>query len=190
MAADALLKAAQIVAALPLVLLNGSQAMADPYQVPAEQLLRMGVLGRALVRVGDSNGVVSLKVIVSAEGAVESVTHLDGPRYALEKAAAAEKRLRFGPFMREGKAVRATFRDAVSIYPEERWGNRQTFPAIRDWKTVSLTMERRIWCDQPRCVSYTIRISGEGAVLFTRTKWASSDPNSFTARLTRTMSLA
>lgn len=122
-------------------------------------------------------------VVVDAQGAVESVKILDGPRPVLKKAAAAERQLHFKPFLRNGRPVRATFEQCVEVIPEERWGQRQPFPTVRNWKTVKISFERRHRCDEPRCLDYKMEISGDGIVRFTRTRWASLNPMQRTAHL-------
>lgn len=149
-----------------------ARAFEQPYKVPPEELWRSDI-PRAAIRFADMNGGVCLMVVVDAQGAVESVKILDGPRPVLKKAAAAERQLHFKPFLRNGRPVRATFEQCVEVIPEERWGQRQPFPTVRNWKTVKISFERRHRCDEPRCLDYKMEISGDGIVRFTRTRWAS-----------------
>jgi hypothetical protein len=63
---------------------------------------------------------VTLKVIVDAQGNVESARAVDGPSEFFRDAEKLEAERKFKPFDKGGAAVRAIFEDAVSIVPPER----------------------------------------------------------------------
>jgi hypothetical protein len=71
----------------------------------------------------------------------------------------------FRPFLRDGRAVSVVFDAAVQVLPVERTpARRLPFPEVRDWKTVRIALSRS-GCFGT-CPSYTVLITGDGAVAF------------------------
>jgi hypothetical protein len=74
-------------------------------------------------------------------------------------------RRRFKPFERDGTPVRATFTDYVAIVPPEEWASpRVPFPAIQDWSTLRIRLQRTACYGT--CPGYSVELRGDGEVLF------------------------
>lgn len=126
------------------------------------------------------NEPVVVKVIIDRQGNVESVHAFGGPRGAFQEAERAEKLLKFKPVLRNGRPVRASFEDHVNIYPLERWSDpRVPFPPIEDRSTVSLRMERRAFCFEPRCMCYTVEIDANRRVEVVESRFCYLHPQQF-----------
>ena len=70
----------------------------------------------------------------------------------------------FTPFTKDGKPVRALFKDTVAIVPAEKWLHPfLPFPQVRDWNSVRVHLERGR-C-RP-CIDYSVDIRGDGDVEF------------------------
>jgi hypothetical protein len=90
---------------------------------------------------------------------------LDGPEEFREEAERIEMRRRFKPFERDGTPVRATFTDYVAIVPPEEWASpRVPFPAIQDWSTLRIRLQRTACYGT--CPGYSVELRGDGEVLF------------------------
>lgn len=108
---------------------------------------------------------VGLKVIVDAQGNVESAHAVNGPREFFRQAEALEAKRNFKPFQKGGAPVRASFEDTVSILPPEQWTEpRVPFPDVRDWNTLRMTLDREN-CQGP-CFLYSVEVDGNGEVQF------------------------
>jgi hypothetical protein len=112
---------------------------------------------------------VTLQVIVNPLGQVESTTAIDGPNQFYGEAESIEGERQFKPFEKDGVPVRASFKDGVSIYPLEEWGEDKTpFPEVKDWSTLRITLKRKgCQFEDKDCLSYFVEILGDGSVTFT-----------------------
>jgi hypothetical protein len=108
---------------------------------------------------------VGVEVVVAPTGAVVSAMPVSGNPQWYEKAAALAMTWRFTPFEREGNAIYATFSYVVRIVPlEKRPEQHISFPEIKDWNSVRITLQRTA-C-RGLCPAYKLTIFGDGRVLF------------------------
>jgi hypothetical protein len=113
---------------------------------------------------GAVRGDVTLHVVVSPAGVVESATAVKGPTEFFAAAETLERGRAFTPFLKDGKAVRAAGEDTISVWPLEQWGTRTPFPDVGNMATLRMTMTRSM-CFGP-CPAYTVAVRGDGAVEF------------------------
>jgi hypothetical protein len=111
---------------------------------------------------------LQMRIEVDRSGAVTSVKVTEGPEEFRDAAVALAKSWRYRPFDRDGQPVPATFTDFVSILPLEL-GVRgyESFPAVRDWASVKITLERTRCLGS--CPPYRVQIDGDGNVVFNGT---------------------
>ena len=103
---------------------------------------------------------------------------------AYRAAEEAERKLRFEPFVRNGKAVGASFIDEVWLLPLEGWLTpRVPFPYIRDSRSLLVKMERRAWCFEPRCASYEVEVHGDGQVRLLQRRFTFRNPKAYTGNM-------
>jgi hypothetical protein len=112
---------------------------------------------------------VSLKIVVTPEGIVQSALPESGSAKWREEAVSLAKAWHYLPFERNGKAVLATLEAEVDIVPAERRPAQQTssdpsFPEIKDWSSLRITL-RRTRCFGT-CPSYSLTVSGDGSVVY------------------------
>jgi hypothetical protein len=109
---------------------------------------------------------VSLKIVVTPEGIVESAVPESGSAKWREEAASLAKAWHYVPFKRDGKAIFATLEAEVDIVPAERRPAQRpsSFPEIKDWSSVRITL-RRTMCFGS-CPSYSLAVSGDGSVVY------------------------
>jgi hypothetical protein len=113
---------------------------------------------------GSTRGTITMRVVVSPLGVVESATALDGPSEFFAQAEKLERDRKFAPFQQHGAAVRATEQDFVMVLPLEQWGKRAPFPDVQNMATLRMTLARSM-CLGP-CPAYTVEIRGDGTVQF------------------------
>ncbi len=168
-----------------LWLSSPGQAIDTVYKVPDEELFKHEP-GRATIHSAHSgfNAPVFVRVVVDRQGNVVSARAFDGPARAFREAEAAEKQLKFKPFIRNGRPVHASFVDDVSVYPLERWSKpRLPFPPIRNWSSMHLTMERLAYCSEPRCTAYVLQVRADRTVHLAESRWRFSHPVQFTGTM-------
>lgn len=108
---------------------------------------------------------ITLKIIVNEQGKVISAQAINGRPQFYKEAEQIELRRRFKPFEKDGKPVRVTFEDYVSIVPPEIWASpRVPFPAVKDLNSLRIHLERGN-CFGP-CVLYSVDVQGNGQVDF------------------------
>jgi ankyrin repeat protein len=111
------------------------------------------------------HGAITLRVVVTVTGHVESAQAIEGPPEFRQEAEAIERARVFTPFEKEGVPVRATFADYVRIAPSEEWAAvRMPFPAVKDWKSLRITLSRSACYG--RCPAYSVAVQGDGLVTF------------------------
>jgi ankyrin repeat protein len=108
---------------------------------------------------------VTLRVIVSPFGNVESAQAIAGLNEFYTDAEAIEMARQFKPFEKNGAAVRASIKDSVEILPPVRWAAKKVpFPEIKDWNSVRIKLQRTICLGM--CPAYSVEIQGDGSVTF------------------------
>lgn len=108
-------------------------------------------------------GTVTLEVIVSVNGRVNSAHAIAGPKEFWQQAEALEMQREFKPFVKNGSIVTAKIRDYVAILPEEEWLDPKVpFPAISDLSKVNISLKRDTCYGS--CPAYTVTIHGDGRV--------------------------
>jgi len=107
---------------------------------------------------------VGLKLIVAPEGKVVSATPTFGPKQFYADAVALALTWKLVPYRRNGLPVWARISDAgVGIYtPERRRDYPVPFPAVRDFSSVTITMERSACFGE--CPIYRVAVRGDGTV--------------------------
>jgi len=111
-----------------------------------------------------TRGNVTVRVVITPLGTVESAKAVDGPHEFFAEAEKLERARKFTPFQQNGAAVRATGQDSVMVLPMEQWGERTPFPAVQNMATLRMTLSRSM-CLGP-CPAYTVEIRGDGTVQF------------------------
>jgi hypothetical protein len=110
-------------------------------------------------------GYVMLQVIVTPAGKVESADPIEGPKEFFSEAQALEMEREFEPFEKDGLPVTASIHDYVRILPPEQWAAKEVpFPAIKDWNSLHITLDRTGCLGS--CPSYSVEIRGDGSVTF------------------------
>ena len=113
---------------------------------------------------------VSLKIVVTPEGVVQSAVPESGSAKWQEDAVSLAKAWHYVPFEREGKAIVATLEAEVDIVPAERRPaersspSEASFPEIKDWGSLRITL-RRTRC-YGICPSYSLTVLGDGSVVY------------------------
>ncbi len=154
------------------------QSLPQPINVPPNEVYGHRLGSKAIIhssaKLDPWNRNVTLTVIVDGAGKVESVKATQGPEDFRSAAERLESECNFKPFVRHGKPVRVTFEDYVSILPPEQWsGVKMSFPEIKDWSTLKISL-RRTTC-YGDCPGYSLEIHGNGEVIF------QGDNNTFVA---------
>jgi len=119
---------------------------------------------REIHTAGSARGTVTVRVVISTLGVVESATAVDGPPEFFGQAEKLERGRKFAPFQKNGAPVRSTGEDYVMVLPPEQWGAHTQFPAVQNMATLRMTLARSM-CLGP-CPSYTVEIRGDGTVQF------------------------
>ncbi len=108
---------------------------------------------------------ITLQVIVTSQGKVESAHAVEGPAEFFAEAEAIEMNRRFKPFEQDGRPVRVSITDVVVIVPMEEWGAKVPFPQVKDWNSLRFKLNRPPgYCMD--CPAYTVEIRGDGTVVF------------------------
>lgn len=113
---------------------------------------------------GSTRGSITVRIVVSPLGVVESATAVDGPAELFAQAEKLERGRKFEPFQKNGAAVRAAGEDYVMILPLEQWGSHAPFPAVKNMATLRMTLTRSACFGS--CPAYRLEIRGDGAVQF------------------------
>jgi hypothetical protein len=108
---------------------------------------------------------VTLNVIVTPFGKVESATAVSGPKDFYTQAESIELKREFKPFTKDGAAVRASLEDYIFILPPVQWAAKKVpFLEIKDWNSLRIKLERTVCYGT--CPAYSIEIRGDGSVTF------------------------
>ena len=113
---------------------------------------------------------LAFDVIVDPTGAVISATEVrekpESPPELVAQAESLVRALRFKPFERDGHAITAAFQTYVSTLPPElKPAQHVSFPKVRDWKSVKITLHRTMGAFGHDS-AYTVEILGNGQVLY------------------------
>ena len=108
---------------------------------------------------------MTLKVVISRAGKVESAKAVSGPKEFYAEAETIEMEHTFKPFEKNGVSVRAIIDDYVSVLPPVEWAaTKVPFPEIKDWNSLRIKLERTGCFGM--CPAYSIEIRGDGSVTF------------------------
>lgn len=108
---------------------------------------------------------VTLQVVVTPLGNVESARGISGPKAFYSEAEEMEMRREFTPFEKNGVPVRASIHDYVLVLPTEEWAAKKVpFPEIKDWNSLRITLKRTSCFGS--CPAYSVEIQGDGTVTF------------------------
>ena len=108
---------------------------------------------------------ITLSVIVSTDGHVESARSIEGPQEFYAEAETLERSQQFKPFEKNGVPVRAAIKDFVHLAPpEERLGQQVPFPEIKDWNSLRMTLSRTTCFGS--CPGYSVEVRGDGTVTY------------------------
>ncbi len=91
---------------------------------------------------------LSFRLIVDPTGAVISATEVreepESPPELVAQAESLVRALKFKPFERDGHAITAGFQTYVGVLPPElKPAQHVSFPKVRDWKSVKITLHRQ-----------------------------------------------
>jgi hypothetical protein len=119
---------------------------------------------REIHTAGSTRGTITLHVVISPLGIVETATAVDGPSEFFLEAEKLERDRKFAPFLKKGAAVRAAGQDYIMVLPLEQWGTHSPFPAVKNMATLRMTLTRSMCLGA--CPAYTVEIRGDGTVQF------------------------
>ena len=139
-------------------------------EIPDKEILshRLGVSRQIHTEIGPHfPEAISLRVIVTPSGTVESAKAISGPEQFYAEAESIEAQREFKPFEKDGAPVRASIKDYVGLYPLEQWSKTKIpFPEVKDWNSLRITLKHQ-GCDFEDCLSYIVEIRGDGSVTYT-----------------------
>ncbi len=108
---------------------------------------------------------VTMKVIVTPLGKVESATAISGPKEFYAQAESLELKREFKPFTKNAVPVRASIEDYIWILPPAQWAAKKVpFPEIKDWNSLHIKLQRTVCYGT--CPAYSIEIRGDGSVTY------------------------
>lgn len=117
---------------------------------------------------------IEVSVTVDRTGSIMS-THVDltgrnrdykNSPAILSQAEALVRNLKYSPFTRAGKPVVVQFTENVFLLPPElKPAKHVAFPQVKDWNSVKIGLSRTTCYGT--CPSYSVEISGNGAVTYT-----------------------
>jgi len=107
---------------------------------------------------------ITLDVIVTKEGRVDTARAIDGPHQFFAEAEQIERKRTYRPFTNShGNPIQARIEDTVTISPPEKWRTpHEPFPIAIDATTLSISLKRTICMGT--CPIYTVTIHGDGHV--------------------------
>jgi len=110
---------------------------------------------------------VRLELVVAPDGTVVSARATGGPKDFYEQAVRLAKTWIYKPFLgQDGNPVTAAIRDGIAILPPaEHPAVHKSFPQIKDWKSLVISLERTRCYGT--CPEYRVDIYGDGTVLYT-----------------------
>jgi len=113
---------------------------------------------------------LSFDVIVDPAGAVISAIAIpekpEPPPELVTQAESLVRALKFKPFERDGHAITAGFQTYVGVLPPElKPAQHVSFPKVRDWKSVRITLHRTMGAFG-HAPAYTVEILGDGQVFY------------------------
>jgi TonB family protein len=131
-----------------LALLLGAPNLADEQmriEIPRPEVAAHRISRVNFIRTSGTGGFrgLRLRIEVDENGVVTSAQVTEGLKVLREAAMALARTWRYKPFERNGQAMPATFTDLVSILPPELPViGKVPFPAVRNWASVKITLER------------------------------------------------
>jgi hypothetical protein len=140
----------------------------DAFEVPFREADEHFASGERVIHGGLDR--VSLKIVVTPEGIVQSALPESGSAKWREQAVSLAKAWHYVPFERDGKAIVATLEAEIDIVPAERRpaqrasSSEASFPDIKDWSSLRITL-RRTMC-YGICPSYSLTVLGDGSVVY------------------------
>jgi Domain of unknown function (DUF6438)/Ankyrin repeats (3 copies) len=145
-----------------------AQTQTSPVEIPDKEVVkhwagvRLNIHG---IGAPYPRNAVTLNVIVSPMGLVESAQAISGPKQFYVEAEQLELQRQFIPFELDGHAVRAVIHDHVAVYPPEVWVDPKVpFPEIKNWSSLRVTLERTSCFGG--CPVYSVEILGDGRLTF------------------------
>ena len=164
---------------LPLRAQSCADAIRIPYRAPtcgqsAERAVRISYseafanaisMPQLIHSTRSENGRVGVIVVVTPTGTVASANASSRNEQWQEKAAALAMTWHFVPFQREGSAVYTLFHSVIHVVPPERRPEGHiSFPEIKDWNSLRITLERTRCLGA--CPAYKLTIFGDGRVQY------------------------
>ena len=103
---------------------------------------------------------VRLEIVVAPDGRVVSAEPVDGERDWYDRAVSVARAWQYRPFDRDGRGVYAKIVEYAAIHaPEVRPEKPVSFPTIRNWNSLRITLTRNI-------PQYTVEVRGDGTVIY------------------------
>jgi ankyrin repeat protein len=134
-------------------------------EVWSHQTGHHGIIRRESKQEGQLLRSVTLRLVVSPEGEVKSVTPVEGPQEEFAAAAAEARQWKYLPFEKDGVADTVVITDYVRILPPEKLPKvHHDFPHTGSGNGVVMTLERT-GCFGT-CPGYSVEIHGDGTVIF------------------------
>lgn len=141
-----------------------------PVEIPDKEIVshHVGVTHQIHTEIGPHfPQAITLHVIVTPSGTVESAKAISGPEQFYAEAESIEAQREFKPFEKDGAPVRASIKDYVALYPLEQWSKTKIpFPEVKNWNSLRITLKHQ-GCDFEDCLSYSVEIRGDGTVTYT-----------------------
>ena len=127
---------------------------------------RQGIIRHLPKEEGQLFRSVTLRLVVSPEGDVISVTPVEGPQEDFDAAVAEAKGWKYLPFEKDGAPATVAITDYVRILPPEKLPKiHRDFPHTGSGSGVVMTLERT-GCFGT-CPGYSVEIHGDGTVRYT-----------------------
>ncbi|RSL17878.1 ankyrin repeat protein [Edaphobacter aggregans] len=111
------------------------------------------------------------EIVVSENGRVESATllpnaQLDSLKPHTEEGQGIELSHIFKPWLQDGRPIKVSIHDYVSLYPPEQWGEPSIlFPEVTELSSVKISLTRTPCYGT--CPGYAVTISGDGVIHYT-----------------------
>jgi ankyrin repeat protein len=135
-------------------------------EVWSHQTGRHGIIRHESKQAEQLYRAVTLRLVVSPEGEVKSVTPVEGPREDFAAAMAEARRWKYLPFEKDDAPATVVITDYVRILPPEKLPKiHRDFPHTGSGNGVVMTLERT-GCFGT-CPGYSVEIHGDGTVKYT-----------------------
>jgi len=135
-------------------------------EVWSHQTGRHEIIRHESKQAGQLYRAVTLRLVVSPEGEVKSVTPVEGPQEDFAAAVAEARHWKYLPFEKDGVPATVAITDHVRILPPEKLPKiHRDFPHTGSGNGVVMTLERTGCFGS--CPGYSVEIHGDGTVIFT-----------------------